>query len=188
MKEEIERINKLKDFYKHKREEISEAPVNSRLNMLRKLYRCGQKNKHLGVTITCFGTINVINYPKYPPELEIKQKSNVDYDTPTISSFPAGYKPYNYKKYFEQILKTYQGHLDVDKKLVNSIPGILGPDKKYTINEVKDPISIFKFKKDLVNSLVCKLNGDSDYKSLTEVQKSSLFKYYEIFRTRAIKS
>ena len=37
----------------------------------------------------------------------------------------------------------------------------------------------------MVNSLVCKLNGDSDYKSLTEVQKSSLFKYYEIFRNQS---
>ena len=146
MKEEIERINKLKDFYEHKREEIREAPVDSRPNMLRKLYRCGQKNKHLGVTITSFGTINVINYPKYPPELEIKEKNNVDYDTPTISSLPAGYKPYNYKKYFEQTIKTYQGHLDVDKKLLNFIRGILGPDKKYTVNEVKNTISIFKFK------------------------------------------
>ena len=70
----------------------------------------------------------------------------------------------------------------MDKKLVNSIRGILGPGKKYTVNEVKDTISIFKFKKELVNSVVCKLNGDSDYKSLTEVQKSSLFKYYEIIR------
>ena len=139
------------------------------------------------MTITSFGTLNVINYPKYPPELEIKEKSNVDYDTPTISSFPAGYKPYNYKKYFEQTIKTYQGHLDVDKKLVNSIRGILGPGKKYTANEVKDTISIFKFKKDLVNSIVCKLNGDSDYKSITEFQKSSLFRYYEIFRNESYK-
>ena len=130
MKEEIERINKLKDFYENKFKEIHEVPVDSRPNMLRKLYKCGQKNKHYGVTITNFGTINVINYPKYPPELEIKGKSNMDYDTPTISSFPAGYKPYYYRKDFEQTIKTYQGHLDIDKKLVNSIRGILEPCKK----------------------------------------------------------
>ena len=187
MKEEIERINKLKDFYEHKLEEIRESPVDSRPNMLRKLYRCGQKDKHLGVTITSFGTINVINFPKYPPELEIKEESDIDYDTPTISTFSAGYKPYNYKKYFNQTVKTYQGHLEVHKKLVNSIRGILGPGEKYTANEVKDTISIFKFKKDLVISIVRKLNGDSDYKSLTEVQKSSLFRYYEIFRNESYK-
>ena len=38
-------------------------------------------------------------------------------------------------------------------------------------------IGTFKFKKDLVNSIVRKLNGVSDYKSITEFQKSSLFKY-----------
>ena len=71
----------------------------------------------------------------------------------------------------------------MDKKLVNSIRGILELGEKYTANEVKDAISIFKFKKDLVR----KLNGDSDYKSLTDVQKSSLFKYYEIFRNESYK-
>ena len=55
MKEEVERINKLKDWYSPKIKEISEAPVDSRPKMLRKLYRCGQKNKHLGVTIISFG-------------------------------------------------------------------------------------------------------------------------------------
>ena len=68
MKEEIGRINRLKDFYEHKLEEICEAPVDSRPYMFKKLYRCGQNNKHLGVTITSFGTINVIIIPKYPPE------------------------------------------------------------------------------------------------------------------------
>ena len=151
--------------------------------MLRKLYRCGQINKHLGVTIT--STLDVVNLPKYPPELEVKEESEIDHDTPTMSTFPAGYKPYDYKKYFNQTIKTYQGHLEVDKKLVNSIRGLLGPGEKYTVNQVKDMISIFKFKKDLVNSKVYKLNGDSDYKSLTEVQKFSLFRYYEIFRVKS---
>ena len=102
-----------------------------------------------------------------------------------MSTFPAGYKPYDYKKYFNQTIKTYQGHLELDKKLVNSIRGLLGPGEKYTANEIKDTISLFKFKKDLVNSIVCKSNDDSDYKSLTEFQKSSLFRYYEIFRNKS---
>ena len=180
--------------YNNKLKEVNEAPADERPKMLNKLYRFSQKNKHLGVTITSFGTLNAINYPKYPPELEypkyekIKESSEIYYDAPTISTLPYGYKPYNYRKYFNQTIKTYQGHLDVDKKLVNSIRGLLGPKlggEKYTVNEVKDTISNFKFKKDLVNSIVCKLNDDLDYKSLTEVQKSSLFRYYETFRTRS---
>ena len=188
MKEDIERINKLKDFYEHKFKEISEAPVDSRPKMLRRLYRCGQKNKHLGVTITSCGALNVINHPKYPPELGIKEESEIHYDTPPISTFPADYKPYDYKKYFNQTIKTYQGHLEVDKKLVNSIRGLLGPGKKYTANEVKDTISIFKFKKDLVDSIVCKLNGDSDYRSLTEIQKSCFLDTMKSLETIAMES
>ena len=85
MKEEIERINRLRDFYERKLEEIREAPIDIRPNMLRKLYKNSQKNEHLEVTITSFGIINEASYPKYPPEVEIKVRSNVEYDTPTMS-------------------------------------------------------------------------------------------------------
>ena len=57
MREEPEGINKLVDWYKYKLNEINEAADDNRLKMLRGLYRCGQKNKHLGVTITSFGTL-----------------------------------------------------------------------------------------------------------------------------------
>ena len=174
MKEETERINRLVERYNNKLKEINEAPADGRPKMLSKLYRFSQKNKHLGVTIKSFGTLNVINYRKYPPELEypkyeeeIEEVDEIYHDASTISTLPSGYKPYNYRKYFNQTIKTYQGHLDVDKKLVNSICGLLGPKlggEKYTVNEVKDTISNFKFKKDLVNSIVCKLNVDLDYK------------------------
>ena len=45
-------------------------------------------------------------------------------------------------------------------------------------------LSTFNFKKDLVNSIVRKLNNDSDCKSLTKVQKSCLFRYYVNFRVK----
>ena len=190
MKEETERINRLVEGYNNKLKEINEAPADERPKMLSKLYRFSQKNKHLRVTITSFGTLNAINCHKYPPELEypkceIEESSEIYYDSPTIPTLPSGYKPYNYRKYFNQTVKTYQGQLDVHKKLVNSIRGLLGPKDKYTVNEFKDTISNFKFKKDLINSIVCKLNDDLDYKSLTEVQKYSLFRYKETFRTRS---
>ena len=47
--------------------------------MLVKLYRCSEKNKQLGVTITRAGVINFpVNYPKYPPELEIPEYKSLD--------------------------------------------------------------------------------------------------------------
>ena len=57
MKEEMERLNKLVDWYKFKLDEIKEAPVDSRPRKLSRLYQISEKNKHLGVTITRAGTI-----------------------------------------------------------------------------------------------------------------------------------
>ena len=100
MKEETERLNKLVDWYKFKLNEIREAPLDSRPRKLRKLYQCSEKNKDLGVMITKFGTLNPVDYPKYPPELEIIERDdyddeikNVFYDAPTESSLPSNYKP-----------------------------------------------------------------------------------------------
>ena len=71
MKEETERLNKLVDWCKFKLDEIREASVDSRPRKLEKLYQISEKNKHVGVTITRAGTINPVNYPGYPPEIEI---------------------------------------------------------------------------------------------------------------------
>ena len=53
-KEEMERLNKLVDWYKFKLDEIREAPVGSRPRKLEKLYQSSEKNKHLGVRIPSF--------------------------------------------------------------------------------------------------------------------------------------
>ena len=148
-----------------------------------------------GVTITNFGTLNPVNYPKYPPELEIiewddydDEIENVFYDAPTESSLPSNYKPYNHNKYFRKTIKMYLGHLNVEYELIETIRVSLGPRECYTVNEVKDKIGELKFTKDLVNSIVRNLNGDADYKHLTEFQLASLLKYYEEFRINGDKA
>ena len=110
MKEETERLNTLVGWYKLKLNEIKEAPVDSRLGKLRRLYRTSERNKHLGVTITSAEVINSVSYPEYPPELKIPEYKSLDcvcpdpcgiheknpfYDAPTASSLPAGCKPSN---------------------------------------------------------------------------------------------
>ena len=109
MKEEMERLNKLVDWYKCKLKEINEAPVDSRPRKLRKLYQCSEKNKDLVVMITRSGTLNPVDYPKYPPELELPEYEDneeiVFYDASTVSSLPAGYKPYNQLDYFKKLIK-----------------------------------------------------------------------------------
>ena len=114
MKGETERLDELVDWYKCKLNGIREAPVDSRPRKLRKLYQCSEKNKDLGVTITRAGTLAPVDYPKYPPELELHEyednEEGVFYDAPTMNSLPAGYKAYNQLDYFRQLIKAYNGN------------------------------------------------------------------------------
>ena len=73
MKSETERLNNLVDWYEVKLNEMREAPVDSRLRMLERLYRISEANKNCGVMITSAGVINLVNYPVYPPELKIPE-------------------------------------------------------------------------------------------------------------------
>ena len=57
MKEAMERLNELVDWYKCKLNEIREAREDSRPRKLGKLYQYSEKNKDLGVTITIAGTL-----------------------------------------------------------------------------------------------------------------------------------
>ena len=82
----------------------------------------------------------------------------------------------------------YLGHLNVKDELIETIRALLGPRERYTVNEVKDKIGELKFTNDLVNSIVGNLNGDLDYKHLTEFQLASLLKYYEEFRINSDKA
>ena len=129
MKEETERLNKLVDWYKFKLNEISEAPVDSKPRKLEKLYRCSEKNKHLGVTITRVGTLNPVDYPGYPPELELHKnednEEDVFYDAPTASSLPAGCKPFNQLNYFKKIIRAYQGRDEDAVKYVKKVKELI---------------------------------------------------------------
>ena len=138
LKEETERLNELVDWYKYKRKEINEAPVDSRPRKLRKLYQYSEKNKDLGVTITRAGTLAPVDYPKYPPELELPEdgpagpevterphdEEGVFYDAPTVSSLPAGYKPCNQLDYFRQLIKAYNGYDSDDVKYVKKVKAL----------------------------------------------------------------
>ena len=96
MKKETEGLNTLVDWYKFKLDEIREAPADSRPRKLEKLYQISEKNKHLGVTITRAGTLNLVNYPGYPPELKLTEDNNEEepfYDAPKPDLLPAGCKP-----------------------------------------------------------------------------------------------
>ena len=82
MKEETEKLNKLVDWYKFELDEIREAPVDSRPRKLSRLYQISEKNKHLGAMITRAGSLNPVNYPKYPPELKLHEYEDDNEEDP----------------------------------------------------------------------------------------------------------
>ena len=131
MKEETERLNTLVDWYKLKLNEIREAPVDDRPRMLERLYRISKKNKHLGVTITRAGVINPINYPGYPPELELHEcednddEENVFYDAAKPGSLPAGCKPYSQLDNFKKLIKAYDGRDSDAVKYVGKVEAFI---------------------------------------------------------------
>ena len=127
-KKETERLNNWVSWYERKLKEIDEAPVDSRLRMLERLYRISEKNKNSGVTITRAGTLNPVNYPGYPPELKLPEDNNEEdpfYDDPKPGSLPAGCKPCNQLDYFRQIIRGYQGRDEDAVKYVKKVKELI---------------------------------------------------------------
>ena len=129
MKEEMERLNKLVDWYKFELNEIREAPVDSRPRKLEKLYRYSEANKDSRVTITRAGTINPVDYPGYPPELKLHEYEDNEEDVfcnaPMASSLPAGCKPYNQLDYSKKIIRAYQGRDEDAVKYVKKVKELI---------------------------------------------------------------
>ena len=127
MKKETERLHKLVNWYKFKLDEIREAPVDSGPRKLEKLYRCSEKNKHLGITITRAVTLALVDYPGYPPELKLHEyednEEDVFYNTPMVSS-SAGCKPNNQLNYFKKIIRAYQGQDEDAVKYVKKVKAL----------------------------------------------------------------
>ena len=95
-----------------------------------KLYRYSEANKDSRVIITRAGTLNPVDYPRYPPELELHEyednEEDVLYDAPTASSLmPAGCKPFNQLDYFKKIITAYQGRDEDAIKYVKKVKELI---------------------------------------------------------------
>ena len=59
--------------------------------------------------ITRAGTLNPVDYPKYPPKLKLHEykdnEEDVFYDAPKLGSLPAGCKPFNELDHFKKIIR-----------------------------------------------------------------------------------
>ena len=189
MKEEMERLNELLDWYKCKLKEINEAPVDSRQRKLGKLYQYSEKNKDLGVTITRARTLTPVEYPKYPPELELLEdnEEGVFYDAPTVSSLPAGYKP-NQLDYFKKLIKAYSGYDSDAVKYVKKVKALIDiPLDKLELGHVRLAMKKVKCPRKLDISVFYQLTRRLPHEDLNYDDERLLIHFYDTFCNESIK-
>ena len=191
MKEETERLNKLVDWYKFKLDEIREAPVDSRPRKLEKLYRIGEKNKHLGVTITRAGTINPVDYPGYPPQLKLHEyednEEDIFCDAPTASSLPAGCKPCNQLDYFKKIIRAYQERDEDVVKYVKEVKALIDkPLDELELGQVRLAMAKVKCPRKLDISVFYQLTR-LPHEDLNYDDERLLIHFYDTFHNESIK-
>ena len=192
MKEEMERLNKLVDWYKFKLDEIKEAPVDSRPRKLEKLYQSSEKNKHLGVTITRAGTINPVDYPRYPPKLELHEyedsEEDIFCDAPTVSSLPAGCT-YNQLNYFKKIIRAYQGRDEDVVKYVKKVKELIDKplDEMIKLGNVRLAIAKVKCPRKLDISVFYQLTKRLLHEDLNYDDERLLIHLYNTFYNESIK-
>ena len=193
MKEEMERLNKLVDWYEFKLNEIREAPVDSRPRKLEKLYRYNEANKDSKVMITRAGTINPVDYPKYPPELELHEykdnEEDVFYDAPTASSLPAGCKPYNQLNYFKKIIRAYQGRDEDAVKYVKKVKALIDKplDEMIELGHVRLAMAKVECPRKLDISVFYQLTRRSSHEDLNYDDERLLIHFYDTFYNENIK-
>ena len=188
MKEETERLNKLVDWYRCKLNEISD----SRPRKLSRLYRCSEKNKDAGVTITRFGTLNLVNYPGYPPELELREyednEEDVFYDAPTASSLPAGYRLYSQLDYFRQLIKAYNGYDSDVVKYVKKVKALIDkPLDEIELGHVRLAMKEIKCPRKLDISVFYQLTRRLPHEDLNYDDERLLIHFYDTFSNESIK-
>ena len=192
MKEEMERLNKLVDWYKFKLDEIREAPVGSSPRKLSRLYQISEKNKHLGVTITRARTLNPIDYPKYPPELKLHEYEDNEedpfYDAPKPGSLPAGCKPYSQLDYFRQIIRAYQGRDEDAVKYVKTVKELIDKSfDKLELRHVRLAMAKVKCPRKLDISVFYRLTRRLPHEDLNDYDEGLLIHFYDNFCNESIK-
>ena len=79
--------------------------------------------------ITRAGTLAPVDYPAYPPKLELHEykdnEEDVFCDAPTASSLPAGCKLFNQLDYFRQLIKAYNSDDDDAVKYVKKVNALI---------------------------------------------------------------
>ena len=202
MKEETERLNALVDWYIYKLDEIREAPVDDRPQMLVKLYRISKKNKRLGVTITRAGLINPVNYPKYLPELKIPEHRSLDCVCPdpcrihkenrlVLEEYRSDHpikRGYDQLNNFKKLIKAYDGRDSNAVKYVKKVEAFIDkPLDKLELKDVRAIIYKVKVPRKLDISVFYQLTGRLPHKGLEFKDEDFIIHFYHTFMVASVK-
>ena len=144
--------------------------------------------------ITRAGVINLVNYPEYPPELEIpkyvdpRDEEDPFYDAPTASSLPAGCKPYSQLNNFKKLIKAYDGRDSNTVKYVEKVETFI--DKPLDELELKDVRAIMnkvKFPCKLDISVFYQLTGRLLHEGIEYNDERFIIHFYNTFVAASIK-
>ena len=188
----MERLNKLVDWYRCKLNEIRKAPVDSRPRKLSRLYQYSEANKGSGVTITRAGTLNPIDYPKYPPELKLHEyednEEDVFCDAPKPGSLPAGCKPSNQLDYFKKIIRAYQGRHEDAVKYVKKVKELIDkPLDEIELKHVRLAMAKVKCPRKLDISVFYQLTRRLPHEGLDYNDEGLLIHFDDTFCNESIK-
>ena len=142
--------------------------------------------------ITRAGTLAPVNYPGYPLELESHEyednEEDIFYDTPTESSLPAGYRPYNQLNYFKQLIKAYNGY-DLDAvKYVKKVKALIDkPLDELELGHVRLAMKKIKCPRKLDISVFYQLTKRLPHEDLNYDDERLLIHFYDTFCNESIK-
>ena len=156
-----------------------------------KLYQYNEANKNSGVTITRAGTLNPVDYPKYPPELKLHEYEDnnngedVFYDPPKPGSLPAGCKPSNQLDYFKKIIGAYQGRDEDVVKYVEKVKALIDkPLDKLELRHVRLAMAKVKCLRKLV---FYQLTRRLPHEDLNYYDEIFLIHFYDNFCNESVK-
>ena len=141
--------------------------------------------------ITRAGTLNLVDYPKYPPELNLPEDNNEEnpfYDAPKPGSLPAGCKPCNQVNYFRQIIRAYQGRDEGAVKYVKKVKELIDkPLDKLELRHVQLAMAKVKCSRKLDISVFYQLTRRLPQEGLDYNDEGLLIHFYDNFCNESIK-
>ena len=142
--------------------------------------------------ITRAGTLNSVNYPGYLPELELQDyednEEDIFYDAPTVSSLPAGCKPYNQLYYFKKIIRAYQGQDEDAVKYVKKVKALIDKSlDEIQLGHVRLAMAKIKCPNKLDISVFYQLTKRLPHEGLDYHSERFLIHFYDTFCNESIK-